>query len=265
MRSVFGAVFFGLSIFALALVAFPAPSVAQDDGESDTTAKDYGPWRPKTCLNIQAFGSIHWLDHSDVNNYIDKGGVEPFGVSDADPESYGDRATPVFGARLGMVFNSFVADLMGQYYKQWRDGPHTGATISGFHLLFHVGKDVIRTPFQLYPYAGIGWSYTNFIVNGDDRRKREFPDYSGAKTGVPGDVGLGFELQNPAWTSRDPNYRAAINLPVFLHIGYQGELITYFWQIKHGRLERAVLDRFMGPYVRVGVGIGKGTYVRQTE
>ncbi len=242
------------------------------------SADDFGPWRPKSCLNIQAFGAVHFVDHADINNYIETGDVDSFGNEDWD--GYGERATPVFGARIGMVFNRFVADFQGQYYKQWRDGPNTGATLSGVHFMFHAGMDLVRTRFQLYPFVGIGWSYTNFVVNGDEgrisvgeeeeggvaglvaRRRSEFPDFSGAKEGVPADIGLGFELQNPIWTSKDENYRTAINLPVFIHVGYQGELITYFWQIKHGRLERAVTHRFMGPYVRAGFGFGKGKYVR---
>ncbi|MCZ7582981.1 MAG: outer membrane beta-barrel protein [Deltaproteobacteria bacterium] len=239
---------------------FSAVAVLWALAAAPALAEEYGPWRPRSCVNLQAFGAIHWLDQSDVNNYIEAGEVEEFGNNDYD--GYMQRMSPVTGARLGMVFNRFIADLQAQYYKQWRDGDDTGATLATFNLMFHAGVDLVRTRVQVYPFVGIGWSYTNFVVNGDLRRNPQYPDFAGAKEGVPGDVGLGFEIQNPIWTSRDTNYRTAVNIPVFLHLGYQGEIITYFWQIKHGQLERNVIDRFMGPYVRMGIGFGKGKYIR---
>ena len=234
-----------------------------------------GPWRPKSCVNLELFGAVHFVDHTDVNHYISEGDVHPFQIGDG-KDNYVNRATPLYGLRLGMVFNRLIADLQLQYYRLYQSGhldyrndqghlvlrSSTGAMLSGVQFLVHLGFDLVQTPFQVYPFIGLGWSYTNFVVNGDDQKVQLFPDFAGAKEGIPADVGLGFELQNPIWKTEDITYRSALNVPVFLHIGYQGELITYFWQVKHGNLKRQVEDRFMGPYVRLGVGFGKGKYLR---
>jgi hypothetical protein len=238
--------------------------------------EELGPWRPKSCTNLQVFGAAHFVDHADLNHYVAEGNVRPFGLNDY--ENYSDRLTPLYGLRVGMVFNRIIMDLQGQYYREWRGGTlhdnetngddtnkiksQTGAMISGVHFLMHFGIDLLQTRNQLYPFVGLGWSYTNLVVNGDDHRLQRFPDFAGAKEGVPADVGIGFEMQNPIWTSDDSVYRTAFNLPVFIHVGYQGEIITYFWQVKHGNLERSVSDRFMGPYARIGIGFGKGKYLR---
>lgn len=266
-----------LSVFGVFLPL--SPTFAQED-DPGPEGRGEGPWRPSSLVNMQVFGAIHFLDRSDVNHYIEQGGVEEFGSPDEN--GYLSRATPVVGVRLAFVQKRFVGDLMLQYYKQWREGPDTGSMISGIHFLFHLGYNITQRTYQIYPFVGLGWSYTNFVVNGDERcipfrdggstiysdpenigfckNRDEFPDFAGAKKGVPGDVGIGFELQNPRWDSEDSPFRRAVNFPVFVHLGYQGELITYFWQTKHGRLERAVLDRFMGPYLRVGFGFGRGKY-----
>jgi hypothetical protein len=254
-----------------------------DEMEAKEEAEPGPLWRPSSLVSLQAFTSVHFIDHSDINNYIGQGRVEDFGYPNG--EGYLSRATPVLGLRLAYTQKSFMGDIMLQYYKQVREGPDTGAMLSGVHLLFHVGYNIVQRRYLVYPFFGLGWSYTNFVVNGDERcvpynlsyggtifsdpdnpdickDRGSFPDFSGAKEGVPGDVGIGFELQNPLWKSKDDYYRKATNIPLFIQIGYQGELITYFWQIKHGRLEMPVLDRFMGPYLRVGLGFGRGKYYR---
>ncbi len=279
MRSMLHIVFAAFLILA----AFSVIDAAAADEADVDEAPHTGLWRPNSLLSLQVFGSIHFIDHSDINNYIAMGRVESFGYPDGD--GYIDRATPVYGLRLAYTQKAFMGDLMLQYYKQWRDGPGTGSLLSGVHVLFHMGYNIVQRPYLLYPYMGLGWSYTNFVVNGDERcvpydlsgdntiysnpddpdfckDRGSFPDFAGAKEGVPGDVGLGFELTNPVWKSKEDNYRKANTFPLFIHVGYQGELITYFWQIKHGHLERPVLDRFMGPYIRIGVGIGHGNYYR---
>ncbi|MCC6156873.1 MAG: hypothetical protein IT350_02395 [Deltaproteobacteria bacterium] len=220
-----------------------------------------GPWRVQEMWFVEGFGAVHFLDRSDVNNYTDGGDIERFG--NREERGYLGRATPVLGGRLGLARRRFIGDLTVQYAREWRDGPGTGATISNLNLLFHAGVDLVHTRFTLYPYVGAGWSYTNFTVNGDDRLKPRFPDFAGAKEGIPADVGLGIEwFATPKWTVREPSYGKAVTMPIFLHAGYQGEIITYFWQIKHGELARSVTDRFIGPYVRVGIGAGKGSFIR---
>lgn len=239
------------------VVAFLCAACIASAARADEPA---GPWRPDALWALQGFGAVHLADRSDVNNYINDGEVEEFGTGDGN--GYASRAVPAFGGRLALVKRRFIADVMVEYHRQTRDGPGTGATLSGFNLLFHAGADLIHSRVQLYPFVGLGWSYTNFVVNGDDRIKPRFPDFAGAKEGVPADIGLGFEVANPIWLTRENGYRKALHLPIFIHAGYQGEVVTFFWQIKHGELARSVQDRFMGPYLRVGLGAGKGSWVR---
>lgn len=266
----------------LVFLIFAAPAVRAEE-----EIAPLGPWKTVSAVNFQVFGAMHLIDHADMDNYMSAGRVKPFGNEDW--PGYLDRATPLYGLRIGMLFSKKVVfDFQTQYYRQYRKGQYkeskdvipgapaqiddaraslvqtsnTGAMLSGIQFLLHFGVNLVERSWQLYPYVGLGWSYTNLVVNGDDRRLQRFPDFAGAKEGIPGDAGIGLEFQNPIWKSNDLTYRTAINLPIFLHVGYQGELITFFWQVKHGSLTRPVSDRFMGPYARLGIGFGRGKYSR---
>ncbi|MCB1153372.1 hypothetical protein KDL45_06960 [bacterium] len=239
--------------------SMPTTSETTEGGDSDDGE---GPWRLKSYVNYGIFGAMHLVDYADINNYIGKGDVDKFGANQS--EGYWKRMTAVGGARISTVSkrnDQFITDLMIMYTTQHREGPGSGATLSTVQFVPHGGLDLLKhSRHQFYPYLGLGLSYTNLTINGSN--ERFFPDFGGAKIGVPGDVGFGFELHNPIWISAGKTFREAFNLSTFVQVGYQGELLSSFWMIKHGRLERSVDHRYLGPYVRLGFSFGQGDYIR---
>jgi len=235
-----------IGVLAIFMIASPASARKWDKG-----AKIQGG-------ALEIFSGVHFFDHSGINTYLERYRTDPL-----------SEISPCIGSNLEFYSGFVHFDLMLEFSWQNSEGYKTTTSMWEGSGLAHLGINITQRRVLTYPYVGIGLDYTSFNLNtgvseNDWFYNSDLDDYSGWKMGMLGDVGLGLDIpikvaKGKVKRDDEEDRKAYITIPLMIQAGYEGELFNTGWQKRVGDLHEPMVERFMGLYVRAGIGLGKIT------
>jgi hypothetical protein len=208
-----------------------------------TTASAEGPIRPVFAGDIGPFVAVHYLDQTALENYLDKYGMDEF-----------EDQTLGYGLGWRILAGPVLLDSHIEGWGTSTSGNGAEASIWGVSMVGRMGFAIIRRAFLVSVRFGPGLTYSELNIDGGNAG----PDFSGWKLGLLGDAALSVEYLFPVGGSKTEGTR--MNIPIGVQLGYSGEMISDPWYERSGRLDAVARDRFMGPYVRIGISFGGGQY-----